>query len=71
MNDAITFAMLWCETMLERGWRVNNTPEQMSLVSHLYDDWCEKFYRGTRWEYDSPDHTELVLGMLDYLNKNI
>ena len=71
MNDAVTFAMLWYEIMLTKGYVINNTPEQISIVSKMYDDWCEKFYRGTVWEYDSPDHTELVLGMCDYLEKNI
>ena len=71
MNDSIIFAMLWYETMLNKGYRVNNTREEMSTVSKRYDDWCEKFYRGTRWEYDSPDHTELVLGMCEYISKNI
>ena len=71
MNDSIIFAMLWYETMLNKGYRVNNTREEMSTVSKMYDDWCEKFYRGTRWEYDSPDHIELVLGMCEYISKNI
>ena len=45
MNDSIIFAMLWYETMLNKGYRVNNTREEMSNVSKMYDDWCEKFYR--------------------------
>jgi hypothetical protein len=71
MNDSITFALLWYETMLNRGYTVRNDREQLTQVSKMYDDWCEKFYRGTVWEYDSPDHTELILGMCDYLEKNI
>ena len=47
MNDAVTFAMLWYEIMLTKGYVINNTPEQISIVSKMYDDWCEKFYRGT------------------------
>ena len=71
MNDSIIFAMLWYETMLNKGYRVNNTGEEMSTVYKMYDDWCEKFYMGTRWEYDTPDYTELVLGMIEYISKNI
>ena len=46
MNDAVTFAILWYEIMLTKGYVINNTPEQISIVSKMYDDWCEKFYRG-------------------------
>ena len=71
MNDAIQFAMLWYEVQLDKGYRVWNTAEEVSLVSKMYDDWCEKFYRGTMWEFDTPDRTELVLGMCKYLEENI
>ena len=71
MNDSITFALLWYQTVLDKGYSVLLNREQLGEVSKLYDDWCEKFYRGTKWEYDTPDHTELVLGMLDYIEENI
>ena len=38
MNDSIIFAMLWYETMLNKGYRVNNTREEMSTVSKVLDE---------------------------------
>lgn len=71
MNDAVTFAMLWFDLNLEKGYRVYCNRDEMSKVSWMYDDWCENFYKGNIWEYDTPDHTELVLSMSEYINNNI
>lgn len=71
MNDAVLFTMLWVEIFIEKGGIVTNTPEQISNISKMYDDWCEKFYCGTCWEYDCPDRKSLVLGMCKYLEENI
>ena len=71
MNDAVIFTILWCDISLEKGYRIYGTPDEMSVISKMYDDWCEKFYRGTCWEFDTPDHTELVLGMQKHIYKNI
>ena len=30
MNDAVTFAMLWSEIMLTKGYVINNAPAQIS-----------------------------------------
>ena len=71
MNDVVLFTMLWVEIFIEKGGVITNTPEQISNISKMYDDWCEKFYRGTFWEYATPDYTELVLGMDEFISKNI
>ena len=71
MNDVVLFTMLYAEKLLNNGDRLNCRPDQIARASRLYDDFCEKFYWGTRWEYDTPDYTELVLGMTKYIEENI
>ena len=71
MNDAVLFTMLWVKIFVEKGGIITNTQEQVSNISKMYDDWCEKFYRGTFWEYDCPDHKSIVLGMCKYLEENV
>ena len=69
MNDAVLFTMLYTEQLIKCGDRLNCHPAQITGASRLYDDFCEKFYRGTRWEYDTPDYTELVLGMTKFIQE--
>ena len=71
MNDAVIFTMLYAQHLISLGYKVNCHPEQMSEVSRLYDSFCDNFYRGTRWEYDTPDYTEMVLGMTKYIQENV
>ena len=71
MNDVVLFTMLYVEKLLNTGDRLNCRPDQIARASRLYDDFCENFYRGTRWEYDTPDYTELVLGMTKYIEEKI
>lgn len=71
MNDAVIFTMLYAQHLTVLGYNVNCHPDQMSMVSRLYDDFCEHFYRGTRWEYDTPDYTEMVLGMTKYIQERV
>ena len=71
MNDSVLFTMLYVEQLLKLGNKVNCQREQISIVSKMYDDFCEHFYRGTRWEYDTPDYTELVLGMVKFIQEEI
>ena len=71
MNDAVIFTMLYAEQLIKNGDRLNCRPDQVNRAQRLYDQWCEGFYVGTRWEYVTPDYTELVLGMIEYISKNI
>ena len=71
MNDAIVFTMLYTEHLIKCGDGINCHPNQVSIASSLYDNFCEHFYRGTRWEYDTPDYTELVLGMTKYIQEQV
>ena len=71
MNDAVLFTMLYVQQMIQQGDRINCRPDQISRASRLYDKFCETFYKGTIWEYDTPNYTELVLGMDDFISKNI
>ena len=71
MNDAVIFTMLYAEQLIKNGDRLNCRPDQVNRAQRLYEQWCESFYVGTRWEYDTPDYTELVLGMIEYISKNI
>mgnify|MGYP007122342235 CR=1 FL=1 len=71
MNDAVLFTMLYVQQLIKQGDRINCRPDQISQANRLYDKFCETFYKGTRWEYDTPDYTELVLGMDEFISKNI
>ena len=71
MNDAVLFTMLYVQQLIQQGDRINCRPDQVSRASRLYDKFCETFYKGTIWEYDIPDYTELVLGMDEFISKNI
>ena len=71
MNDSVLFTMLYVEQLLKLGNKVNCQREQISIASKMYDDFCDNFYRGTRWEYDTPDYTEMVLGMTKYIQESV
>ena len=71
MSDAVLFTMLYVQQLIKQGDRINCRPDQISRANRLYDKFCETFYKGTRWEYDTPDYTELVLGMDEFISKNI
>ena len=71
MNDAVLFTMLYAEQLLKLGNKVNCQRDEISIASKMYDDFCEHFYRGARWEYDTPDYTELVLGMVKFIQEEI
>ena len=71
MNDAVIFTMLYAQHLISLGYKVNCHREQMSEVSRMYDSFCDNFYRDTRWEYDTPDYTELVLGMTKYIQESV
>ena len=70
MNDVVIFTMLYAQHLISLGYKVNCHREQMSEVSRMYDSFCDNFYR-TRWEYHTPDYTELVLGMTKYIQESV
>ena len=69
MNDAVLFTMLYAEQLIKCGDRLNCSPDQIARASRLYDNFCDQFYQETRWEYDTPDYTELVLGMIKFIQE--
>ena len=71
MNDVVLFTMLYVQQLIQQGDRINCRPDQISRASRLYDKFCETFYKGTILEYDTLDYTELILGMDEFISKNI
>ena len=71
MNDAVLFTMLYVQQLIKQGDRIDCRPDQILRANRLYDKFCETLYKGTGWEYDTPDYTELVLGMDEFISKNI
>lgn len=69
MDDAVVFTMLFCEMVNRSGDILNLVPDQVNKCHVLYNKWCSEFYSG-RWEYITPDYTEIILGISKFIDEN-